>query len=283
MVDPYGLVETSGTIKPSYLSFQQFAQLSHEEPGVSVTDRFSVHWSDRMGHQVRYFIVHSTASPVGAPAGSTLRYLVGPNDRRVSAHELVLPGRRVYRMVPDEYAAHHCESATVHFPDGTPAHLANEITWGIEAYQVSGRPVGDEVLETTIERVAVACRRLGLGPEHVLGHREIDPERRQDPVGVEDMNELRAAVRRLLPESVALDALLLEEADANQVIQFNPNAALQRRIYADGFVPNSPEFDVTVGDVRYRVQRAEHLEAGKMRAYYAEVPRWDDVRFVERP
>jgi N-acetyl-anhydromuramyl-L-alanine amidase AmpD len=243
---------------------------------MGVIDRPSVHWSDRQGQQVRYVIVHSTASPVGAPAVNTLNYLVGPNDRGVSAHELVLPGGQVYRLVPDERAAHHCESESVRFPDGTPAHLANEITWGIEAYQVTGKPVSAEILATTIERVTAAGRRLGLDSSRVLGHREIDPDRRQDPIGV-DMDQLRATVDKAL-----LRDLLLAQAEACQVIQFNPNAALQRRIFADGFVPNSPEFDAQVSGVQYRAQRAEHLGTGKVRVYYARVGDWGNVGFVER-
>ena len=39
------------------------------------------------------------------------------------------------------------------------------------------------------------------------------------------------------------DKLLAAGAKA-QVIQFNPQAALQKRIFADGFLPNSPEFEI---------------------------------------
>jgi hypothetical protein len=289
MVPPFGLIDTAGEKKASYTSFQQFASLPYEKAIINVVERPSVHWSARLGQQVRYIIVHSTASPVGAPAQNTLKYLVGPNARRVSAHELVLPGRRAYRLVPDESAAHHCESETVRFPDGTPAHLANEITWGIETYQVSGRPVGEEVLDTTIERVATACRRFELGSSHILGHREIDPDRRQDPVGV-DMDALRAAVDRVLQgdvfladvDEVSLRNVLLAEAEVHQTIQLNPIAALQSRIFADGFVPTSPEFDTQVNSVQYRAQRAEHLGTGQVRVYYAKVPDWANVQFVER-
>jgi hypothetical protein len=283
MVSPFGLVDAAGGKKASYTSFREFASLPFEEAfmvGVAaagVMDRPSVHWSDRQGQQVRYVIVHSTDSPVGAPAENTLNYLVGPNERGVSAHELVLPGGQVYRLVPDERAAHHCWSESVRFPDGTPSHLANEITWGIEVYQVSGKPVGEEVLATAIERAAAACRRFELDSSHVLGHREIDPDRRQDPVGV-DVDELRGAVTQMLLRDV-----LLAEAEAHQVIRFNPDAALQMRIFADSFVPNSPEFDVQIGQVWYRAQRAEHLGTGKVRVYYARVPDWSHVWFVERP
>jgi N-acetyl-anhydromuramyl-L-alanine amidase AmpD len=277
MVPGFGLVDAVGGKKNSYNSFQQFALLPYAETTPGVIDRFSVHWSNRRGQQVRYIIVHSTVSPVGAPAENTLKYLVGPNECEVSAHELVLPGDRVYRLVPDERAAHHCKSASVRFPDGTSPHLAREITWGIEAYQVSGSPVGKEVLAATIERITAACRRFGLDSSHVLGHREIDPTHCQDPVGI-DMDKLRAEIEKALLKSV-----FLAEAEAHQMIRFDPRAALQRRIFADGFVPNSPEFDVQINGVRYRVQRAEHLKTGKVRVYYAQVSDWSNVRFFERP
>jgi|GEM_PF-6832998 len=246
------------------------------EVGAAVVDRPSVHSSGRKGEQVRYIIVHSTDSPVGAPAENTLTYLVGPNDREVSVHELVLPGGQVYRLVPDDRAAHHTEWETVSFPDGTPWQRANEASWGIEAYQIKGKAVGQDVLAATIERVAVACTRFGLDSTRVLGHREVDPTRKSDPVGV-DMDEFRAAVAKLL-----LQEALLTKAEAEQKIQFNPDAALQKHIFADGFVPNSNEFDVTWGDVVYRAQRAEHLGSGKVRVYYAKMHEWDKVQFVER-
>ena len=71
-------------------------------------------------------------------------------------------------------------------------------------------------------------------------------------------------------------------ADAAQVIQFNPNASLQRRIFADGFVPNSPEFELEHGNVRYIAQRAEHLASGEVRAYYVPRGDWGNVQHVTR-
>jgi hypothetical protein len=65
-----------------------------------------------------------------------------------------------------------------------------------------------------------------------------------------------------------------------QVIQFNPDAALQKRIFADGFVPNSGEFDITHQGVVYRGQRAERLDTGEVRVYYAAVGDWENVAYV---
>lgn len=83
------------------------------------------------------------------------------------------------------------------------------------------------------------------------------------------------------PEPGLEEALLLEAA-RRQVIQFNPNAALQKRIFAEGFVPNSPEFEVEHGGVRYVAQRAEHLGSGEVRVYYVKIGQWDQVAYLRR-
>lgn len=80
-----------------------------------------------------------------------------------------------------------------------------------------------------------------------------------------------------------LEKVLLTEAEAHQVIRFNPSAALQKRIFADGFAPNSPEFDVQVYGVQYRAQRAEHLGTGEVRVYYVKIDDWKKVGFFKRP
>jgi N-acetyl-anhydromuramyl-L-alanine amidase AmpD len=235
-----------------------------------------VYQDSRAGQKPRYIIVHTTASPVGVPAENTLKYLVGPNDRGVSVHELAMPEGKAYRLVPDELLAHHARSEKVRFPDGTPWQFANHITWGIEGYQIAGKPVGQEVLALMTARVSAACKRLGMDHTRVLGHREIDPERKSDPVGA-DMDAFRASIADLL-----LQDALLAGADAHQVMRFNPGAALQQRIFGDGFAPNSDEFDVPLEGATYRAQRSEHLGSGKVRVYYAKVPEWGNVEFVER-
>lgn len=80
-----------------------------------------------------------------------------------------------------------------------------------------------------------------------------------------------------------LDEILLAEGERRQVIQFNPAASLQGCIFADGFVPNSPEFYVIKDSVTYVAQRAEHMGTGEVRIYYAPVTDFNDVDFVVRP
>lgn len=87
----------------------------------------------------------------------------------------------------------------------------------------------------------------------------------------------------IVAKEPTLEEILMAEADARQVIQFNPQAALQKVIFAHGFVPNSPEFDITHDLVPYRAQRAEHLGTGEVRVYYAVHDKWDAVYYYTRP
>jgi hypothetical protein len=80
-----------------------------------------------------------------------------------------------------------------------------------------------------------------------------------------------------------LDVKLLVAAEEAQVIQFNPNAALQKQIFAADFVPNSPEFEVEDEGSVYVAQRAEHLATGEVRVYYARKGEWAHVDYVTRP
>lgn len=85
------------------------------------------------------------------------------------------------------------------------------------------------------------------------------------------------------PVYATVGEAVIGACDAAQVIRFNPAAALQKTIFAAGFVPNSPEVDVIHGGIGYRAQRAEHLGTNEVRAYYCRLDYWDDVRYVVRP
>lgn len=84
------------------------------------------------------------------------------------------------------------------------------------------------------------------------------------------------------PPAATLQSTLLAEAARRQVMQFNPDAALQKRIFADGFVPNSPEFEVEFGNARYVAQRAENLASGEVRVYYVRSGDWGNVAYHGR-
>jgi len=86
-----------------------------------------------------------------------------------------------------------------------------------------------------------------------------------------------------IPQFEALDEALLWHGQQAQVIEFNPQAALQKAIFLDGFVPNSGEFTVAWHGREYQAQRAEHLGSGEVRVYFVEVGDWGNVRWTVRP
>jgi hypothetical protein len=72
---------------------------------------------------------------------------------------------------------------------------------------------------------------------------------------------------------------LIQAGAAALLIQLNPDAALQKRIFADGFIPNSGEYVVKDGEIVYVGQHAEHLKTGEAREYYAKLGDWGNVKF----
>jgi hypothetical protein len=76
---------------------------------------------------------------------------------------------------------------------------------------------------------------------------------------------------------------LIDQGEAHQLIYFNKYAALQKKIFQHGFVPNSNEFDVVNCGISYVAQRAEHLDTGQVRVYYCIKGQWQNVYYVVRP
>ena len=151
--------------------------------------------SPRVGERARYVIVHSTDSPTNSTPAGTAEYLAR-NERLVSIHELVNP-EATYVMVPDELAAHHAGADSARLPDGTRGSAVNRASWGIEIFQWTGQPCAPALVERAAVRAADACRRLGIPAANVLQHREVDPGRRSDAVGV-DAGAFRGRVAELL-------------------------------------------------------------------------------------
>lgn len=80
---------------------------------------------------------------------------------------------------------------------------------------------------------------------------------------------------------MSLENYLWNHSLDTQAISLNPDAALQRAVVADGFVPVSSEVWVTWGDERYAYMTGESLvEAGLRRVYYARVPEWNVVYVI---
>ena len=161
-----------------------------------IHDMPSEHYRSREGRPAKYIIVHSLAAWPGATPTTVAGYLQR-NGRGVSVHEYAAPDWHVYEMVPDRLGSNNCWSRSVRFPDGEHYDLANLITWGIEIHQIADEDCPRDATLLAALRVVLACERLGIPPKRVLGHGEIDPSRKSDPVGV-NMDWFRATVKGLL-------------------------------------------------------------------------------------
>jgi uncharacterized membrane protein YgcG len=82
--------------------------------------------------------------------------------------------------------------------------------------------------------------------------------------------------------TISLAQALLAAGQQHQVIQLNPQAALQRAILGAGFVPTSAEFEVGHGGASYVAQRAERLSDGAVRVYFVLKGDWGNVQYVTR-
>lgn len=116
------------------------------------------------------------------------------------------------------------------------------------------------------------------GPEGTAGEEGADTTSDADSNAEETGQESGAAPA----EQPALAQALLTTGQQHQVISFNPNAALQKRIFADGFVPNSTEFTLNRDGKQFVAQQAENLGNGEVRVYYVRAGQWDQVQFVVR-
>lgn len=77
-----------------------------------------------------------------------------------------------------------------------------------------------------------------------------------------------------------LSRRLAEQGRENQLIFFNPEATIQRKIIEDGFVPNSGEFEMAFRQDRYVGQQAQHLLTGETRVYYIKRNQWHQVLWI---
>ncbi len=124
-----------------------------------------------------------------------------------------------------------------------------------------------------LRRVVAALRRWATWSElAVVGHKEVPGNQTSCP---------GAHLAALLPSlnAAPLSTLLRAEADRRQVLQLNPNASLQQRMVADGYVPTSPEFELDNAGTVYVAQRAERLDTGHVRVYYVQRGQWSEVHW----
>lgn len=75
-------------------------------------------------------------------------------------------------------------------------------------------------------------------------------------------------------------AALVTLGQMHLALHLNKDAALQKRIVADGLVPTSEEFEATVNGNALIGQRAESLKTGEVRVYYCPKGYWTNIKYV---
>ncbi len=73
---------------------------------------------------------------------------------------------------------------------------------------------------------------------------------------------------------------LRAKGEESLLIRFNKDAALQKKLFADGFVPNGNEFPSERSGIVYSAQRAQHLVTGEVRVYYCPISDYNNVKWV---
>jgi AmpD protein len=123
-----------------------------------------------------------------ADAHPYFRAIVGP---RVSAHALIRRDGEIVQYVPFGERAWHAGQSEY---DGRPG--CNDFSIGIELEGTDETPYTEE----QYQRLAALAAALfdaypSLGPEHIVGHSDIAPERKTDPGPAFDWRRLRTLVQ----------------------------------------------------------------------------------------
>ena len=95
----------------------------------------------------------------------------------VSAHYLVNEVGKIYNLVPDGDTAYHAGVTT-----GPHAGYNNSNTIGIEQVHVDGKPWAPAQVAATARLVAHLEAKYGVSNDSVMGHSDVAPGRKQDPL-----------------------------------------------------------------------------------------------------
>jgi N-acetyl-anhydromuramyl-L-alanine amidase AmpD len=142
----------------------------------------SAHRSGRAGAQIVAVVIHATAGT------NSLDWLTR-NPAQVSAHALITKAGIIYRLVPDELAAHHCGfSRLVHrgrVIDKGVAPGPNQVTLGVEIENRNdGRdPYPAEQRAALGWLLAEWARKFPQA--RLVFHRDIDTQGKSDPAGLD--------------------------------------------------------------------------------------------------
>lgn len=222
-----GLIVTAAAVLLSACSTQ----------GLRIDDR---HVSQNQHSRVQYLVLHYTV----ADFDDSLQILTS-SPRGVSSHYLVRDTPvEIYRLVDENRMARHAGDSY-----WAGASMLNAASIGIEIVNPGyvDTPQGRVYApypQTQIDQVIALSKdivaRHGIRPEHVLGHADIAPGRKQDP-------------GPLFPWKQLAQAGLIPWPDAQQV-------ALKLAQYQAGPLPDIAWFQQRLAMVGYRVPQSGELD-----------------------
>jgi hypothetical protein len=145
---------------------------------------------------------------------------------------------------------------------------------------------GDVLLVARVVRVYDKLLKRGLPVKGhsawaLVGHNTTCPGPMLRELAPRIRDEFPAAETPPLPALPPRD-VLLAEAEKRIALAFNPEAALQKAAFKDGFVPNGEEFALDFAGSTFIAQRAERLSDGAVRVYHCRSGEWGTVWHVER-
>jgi len=135
------------------------------------------------GRRPTCVVIHATATE---ELTSPLTWLCAPKSK-VSAHYLIDKNGMVYKLVHEEDVAWH---AGVSFWQGRSG--VNAFSIGIELVNRNDGvdPYPEPQQAACAQLTRAICAEYGIAPHDVIGHRDVAPGRKNDPLGL-DLYEFR--------------------------------------------------------------------------------------------
>lgn len=159
--------------------------------------RLSPNFGDRRGRRVELVVLHYTAM---ASCAEALERLCDP-AAEVSAHYLIDEDGTRHALVAEADRAWHA-GAGAWAGEGD----VNSRSIGIELANPGNRPFAEPQMQALERLLAEVLARHGLGPEAVIGHSDMAPERKGDPGPRFDWRRLALQGLSVWPEPPAPDA-----------------------------------------------------------------------------
>lgn len=140
-----------------------------------VIQHFSPNYRRTPGRAISCVVIHATATDGLA---SPLGWLCNP-ESKVSAHYLIGQDGTVYQLVHDEDVAWHAGVSSWRGRSGV-----NDFSIGIELVSPNdGTPYPEPQVAACAQLTRAICDEHGISPEDVIGHLDVAPGRKNDPMG----------------------------------------------------------------------------------------------------